>query len=260
MKQTILILALIIGLIPLIGTACSDVNNQDILFQTAPFIALQQGDFDGTYKCGDLKKHGDYGLGTVDDLNGEMIMVDGIIYQIRSNGVAYVVPDSMETPYSAVTFFQDDKSVNIEEADSFAQLQQLIDKNLPTYNTFYAIRIKGTFDYIKARSVPPQSEPFPTLAEAAKEQTIFEFNNVPGVIFGLRCPPYIGDLNVAGYHFHFITADRKAGGHIFECSMHNVIAEIDETNTFELAVPTTATFSDMSFIEQPNPERDQAEK
>jgi acetolactate decarboxylase len=261
MKKTALLLLSALGLLMVISAACAPATTgPDILFQTSPFVALQQGDFDGAYKCGDLKQHGDYGLGTVDNLNGEMIMVDGIVYQIKIDGIAYIVDDSAETPFAAVTFFQNDKTVNIAEADSSAQLQQLLDANLSTDNTFYAIRIEGNFDYIKTRSVPAQSKPYPTLVDAVQDQAVFEFENVKGTIFGLRCPPYIGVLNVPGYHFHFLTADKKAGGHLLDCRMHDVSAEIDETNAYYIAVPTTEDFIEMNFAEQSNPELDKIEK
>lgn len=260
MKKTILLFVLICSLLPVIGVACSAGNTQDILFQTSPIIALQQGDYDGNYKCGDLKRHGDYGLGTFDDLDGEMIMVEGNVYQIKIDGVAYEVGNSQETPFAAVTFFHPENTVNIGSVDSFAHLQQQLDASLPTENTFYAIRIEGTFDYIKARSVPKQSKPYPGLVEAVEKQAIFEFNNTPGTIFGFRCPPYIGSLNVPGYHFHYITSDRKAGGHILDCRVSNVVAEIDETGEYQLVVPVTGDFINMEFAAQQNTSLDKVEK
>ena len=260
MKKTILLLVLICSLLPVTGAACSAGDNQDILFQTSPIIALQQGDYDGAYKCGDLKQHGDYGLGTFDDLYGEMIMVEGNVYQIKIDGIAYEVGDSRETPFAAVTFFQPENTVNIGSADSFAHLQQQLDASLPTENTFYAIRIEGTFDYIKARSVPRQSKPYPSLTEAVEKQAVFEFNNVQGTIFGFRCPPYIGSLNVPGYHFHFITDDRTAGGHILDCRVSSVAAEIDETGKYQLVVPFTGDFINMEFTAQKNEALDKIEK
>jgi acetolactate decarboxylase len=260
MKKAILTLALMFCLLIVIGTACSADDNQDIIFQTSPIIALQQGDFDGAYKCGDLKQHGDYGLGTFDHLDGEMIMVEDKIYQIKIDGVAYEVSDSEETPFAVVTFFQPEKTTHIDNADSYAHLQQQLDASLPTENTFYAIKIEGTFDYIKVRSVPKQSKPYPTLEEAAAKQAVFELYNVQGTIFGFRSPPYIGSLNVPGYHFHLITADRTAGGHILDCRVSNIIAEIDETGDYQLVIPTTGDFTSMEFATPENPSLDKVEK
>lgn len=260
MKKLILYLIIACSLLSVIAAGCTASGDQDILFQTSPFIALQQGDYDGVYKCSDLKKHGDYGLGTFDDLDGEMIMVEGEIYQVKTDGIAYLMNDNEETPFAAVTFFHGDKTINMENIESSAQLQQAIDQKLVTENTFYAIRIEGTFDYIKARSVPEQYKPYPSLVDAVQEQTIFEFKDIEGTIIGLRCPPYIGALNVAGYHFHFITADRKAGGHLLDCRMHNAVAEIDETNEYQLLIPVTEDFIDMNLTQQNSADIDKIEK
>jgi acetolactate decarboxylase len=260
MKKAILILVLMLCLVIIIGTACATVNARDVIYQAAPFIALQEGDFDGDYKCGDLKQYGDYGLGTIDNLDGEMVMVEGNIYHMRIDGIAYPVNDSVETPWATVTFFEPDKTIQIDSADSYSHFQQLLDASLPTENTFYAVRIEGTFDYIKARTVPAQSEPYPTLVEAVEDQAVFEFNNTPGTLFGFRCPPYIGPVNVPGYHFHFITADRKAGGHLLDCRMHDMTAEIDETNSFQLIVPTNQEFMDINLSEQDSEEVEKIEK
>jgi acetolactate decarboxylase len=187
-------------------------------------------------------------------------MVEGTIYHIKIDGIAYPVNDSVETPWATVTFFEPDKTVQIDSADSYTHLQQQLEASLPTDNTFYAVRIEGTFDYIKARTVPAQSKPYPTLVEAVEHQAIFEFNNVSGTLFGFRCPPYISPINVPGYHFHFITADRKDGGHLLDCRMHNMKAEIDETNSFKLIVPMNEEFIDMNLSEHDASEVEKIEK
>ena len=80
--------------------------------------------------------------------------------------------------------------------------------------------------YKKIRSVPKQNKPFPTLAEALKKETRFELNNVKGTMVGFRFPSYIREINEPGYHFHFITEDRKAGGHVLQCTVNGVNVEI----------------------------------
>jgi acetolactate decarboxylase len=42
-----------------------------------------------------LKKYGDFGLNTLTALDGEMIGLEGKFYQIKSDGAAFTVPDSM---------------------------------------------------------------------------------------------------------------------------------------------------------------------
>ena len=193
---------------------------------------LSEGVYDGDVTFEDLKKHGDFGIGTLNGLDGEMVAVAGEFYQIRADGKAYPVEDSMETPFAVVTFFESDKAVSLDKALDYEQLKQYLDSMLPTKNIFYAIKVEGVFKYIKARSVPAQSKPYPSLDEALKEQTIFEFHDVTGTLVGFWCPAYVEGINVPGYHFHFITSDRQNGGHLLDCETENVKIEIDYTSDF----------------------------
>ena len=140
------------------GAVCAD---DDILFQVSTIDALLQGVFDGFYSFEDLKTHGDFGIGTFDSLDGEMIALDGHYYQIKADGVAYPEQGNMTSPFSTVTYFQADQTIAIQNASNFTELSRHLDEQLPSRNAFYAVRIDGTFPYIKTRSVPRQEKPFP---------------------------------------------------------------------------------------------------
>jgi acetolactate decarboxylase len=243
MKKVYSLLAVTLLFLASLASACSNSPvDREVLFQTSTFSALLAGIYDGNMTFQELKTHGDFGTGTFNDLDGEMVELEGAFYQIKADGIAYPVDDSMKTPFSVVTFFDADKSVISGNVSDYTQLEQYLDSLLPTENIFYAIKIEGVFDYIKARSVPRQVEPYPPLAEAVKSQSIFEFHDVAGTIVGFRCPSYVGETNVAGYHLHFLTADRKAGGHLFGCQMRNVKVEIDYTPGFYMALPGDSEF------------------
>ena len=146
--------------------------SNDTLFQTSTMSALMQGVFDGSTTFKDLKAYGDFGLGTVQSLDGEMIELDGRFYQVKSDGVAYRLNDSTKTPFAEVTFFRTDETVVSNGTSNLTQLDGYLDSKLDTKNIFYAIRIDGTFDYVKTRSVPIQSKPYPTLSEAQRSEDI----------------------------------------------------------------------------------------
>jgi acetolactate decarboxylase len=211
--------------------------DRDTLFQISTINALMNGSYEGEMRIGELKRHGDFGIGTFDALDGEMIGLEGKFYQIRADGRAYPAPDSMTTPFAEVTPFKADKTVSIQDIMDYEALQRAVDGLIPDKTIFYAIKIEGTFSYIKARSVPKQKEPYPPLVEAVKGQTVFEFHDVKGTIVGFRCPDSVKGLNVAGYHLHFITQDRKAGGHLLACQLQQGIIAIDYTSQFHLVLP-----------------------
>jgi acetolactate decarboxylase len=215
----------------------------DMLFQTSPISALQQGVFDGNMTFEALRAHGDLGLGTVQALDGEMVELDGLFYQIKSDGVAYGLNNTMMTPFAEVTFFKPYETVALNGILNLTQFEGSLDSKLNTTNIFYAIKIYDTFDYVKTRSVPIQSKPYPTLSEAVEGQKIFEFRNVTGTVVGFRCPPYISGVNVPGYHMHFLTADRSSGGHLLDFILKNPSIKVGSLYDFELALPNDNEFN-----------------
>jgi acetolactate decarboxylase len=52
------------------------------VYLSAPVSALMKGLYEKDTTIANIKKHGDFGLGTFNDLNGEMVMLDGIVYQL----------------------------------------------------------------------------------------------------------------------------------------------------------------------------------
>jgi len=221
---------------------CAHVQKNDVVFQSSTINALLKGIYDGDVTFGELKRNGDFGLGTFNGLDGEMIGLAGTFYQIKADGVAYPVEDSVKTPFAVVSFFAPDDTLELDTADSYTQLKRHIDGLLPSQNIFYAIRIEGNFKYIKTRSVPGQQKPYPPLVDVVKEQSIFEFHDIDGTIVGFRSPGYVHGINVPGYHLHFITKDRNAGGHLLECRMQDVTVQIDHINNFFMALPHGGEF------------------
>jgi len=233
MNKVYLLLAVTLVIITICTPGClSSPKDRDVMFQSSTISALSEGIFDGDLTYKDLRQHGDFGLGTFDNLDGEMIALAGEFYQIKADGKAYLAENSMETPFAVVTFFKPEKTVSLDNALDYEQLKQYLDSMLPERDIFYAIKVEGTFEYIKARSVPAQSKPYPSLAEALEGQTVFEFHDVTGSLVGFWCPTYVEGINVPGYHLHFITSDRKAGGHLLDCQTESVKIEIDYTSEF----------------------------
>lgn len=216
----------------------SSQGTDDTLFQISTINALLDGEYAGAMTFGELKKHGTFGLGTFDALDGEMIGLEGVFYQIKADGVAYPVPDSMTTPFAVVTVFDADTTLPAPDSMNYEGLKEYLDEAIADKSIFYAIKIEGTFKYVKTRSVPKQEEPYPPLIEVVKEQTTFEFHDIEGTIVGFRCPDTVkGGVNVPGYHLHFITADRKAGGHLLACQLQDVTIGIDYTSEFYMVLP-----------------------
>ncbi|MBN2224856.1 MAG: acetolactate decarboxylase [Deltaproteobacteria bacterium] len=232
---------LVISAAVLFGCASLD-RPRDTLFQVSTIDALLAGIYDGDATIGEVSRHGDFGIGTFAALDGEMVLLDGTFYQITSDGVAHTVSHDTQTPFCAVTFFEPDMSLFVSDPVDFPGLKEYVGERLPTENVFFAVKVKGTFDEIRVRSIPRQQKPYPVLTEVVKDQPVFTFRNVAGTLVGFVCPEYVAGVNVVGWHLHFIADDRRVGGHVLAFEARDLSVEIDETPSFSLYLPTDASF------------------
>ena len=221
------------------GAAFAD---RDDLTQISTIDALMTGVYDGAATLGSLKEKGDFGIGTFNNLNGEMVLLDGVFYRITSTGAVELPGPETKTPFASVTFFDADRTALLGNGITFAQFAAKADNLLPTPNIFYAVKITGTFEIVRARSVAAQDKPYKPLLEVVKTQAVFEFTRVEGTIVGFRCPAYAKSINVPGYHLHFLSADRKMGGHVLDFKVIKAKLEIDDTNTLILMLPSDKEF------------------
>lgn len=63
----------------IMGTASTAYSSDDILYQVSTINALLEGIYDGDTSYGELKQHGDFGIGTFSGLDGGMIELDGTV-------------------------------------------------------------------------------------------------------------------------------------------------------------------------------------
>jgi acetolactate decarboxylase len=224
----------------------------DALFQTSTINALMMGDFYGSMSLKELKSHGDFGLGTLDRLDGELVGLDGEFYQVKSDGNVYPVNDTATTPFAEVAFFKAEDNISLNGTYNLTQIESYLDSKRPTRNIFYAIRIDGIFEYVKTRVPEAQREPYPRLTEALGTQKIFQFNNTTGTVIGFWWPSYAEGINVPGYHLHFITGNRSAGGHLLDIRLHRATVAIDELTELDMALPNDKAFyqADLSEDQQ----------
>jgi acetolactate decarboxylase len=214
-----------------------DEHLHHTLFQTSTVDALVEGKYEGDVSFAELEGRGDFGLGTFDALDGEMISLDGSFYQVKADGRAYAVDGDARTPFAVVTVFEPDTARTLSMPMDFEALCDHLDKVIGGGATCCAIRVDGRFDYVKTRSVPRQRRPYPPLVEVIKYQPTFELREVSGSLVGFRFPDYAQGLNVSGYHFHFITADRSAGGHVLQCGLASGELYIDHEGDLRLELP-----------------------
>ena len=231
------------------------------LFQVSTSGALVQGIYERAVSSSFLLNYGDFGIGTFDNLDGEMVVLDGVIYQVRSDGTVKKIADDTGTPFAVVVKFAADQDQTIASASSFEELRASCDRYRDSDNLFYAFRIDGHFDHIHTRAMQVTLKGLP-LAKAAEIQPEFDFRDIRGTLVGIWAPQFASALNVVGYHFHFLSEDRTTGGHLLECSGTNLRVRVEKLNDFHLSLPESEEFlradltkdpsKDLAYAEQPH--------
>jgi acetolactate decarboxylase len=212
------------------------------LFQRSTIGALLAGIFDGDETVGELLKRGDFGLGTFNALDGEMVVLDGVCYHVRSDGTAQIANHGSRTPFAAVTRFRAEHRISIRDPTTRAELSQRIDAAGRSSNITIAVRISGLFSTIRTRTVSAQTKPYPSLEEASRAETEIELTDVEGTLLGFRTPEFEHSIGVAGYHLHFLDGTRTRGGHMLDFTLARGDVELMELTEIHLSLPTSGAF------------------
>ena len=177
-------------------TTAAPAQDNETIYQVALLQSLAMGYFDGSISVKDLKTHGDTGIGTFEGLDGEMIVLDGVVYRADGNCEIHVMKDKDKVPFSNVTFFESDFSLRFIDVADKAALEKILNEKVDKLgrNSFYMIKITGDFNEVLIRSERRAEPPYPTLVEALKAQNEITPKNISGTIVGLYCPDYMSSL------------------------------------------------------------------
>lgn len=231
----------------------------DTLFQYSTIDALLAGLFDGNMTLEQLKFKGDFGLGTLNGIDGELIVLEGQAYQAAAGGKTIIPADSSRTPFAAVTFFLEDTIIKIDKAANLEALNAAVTESLPSRNLFYAIRIDTRFDHIKVRAIPKQTPPYQPLAVVAQKQVVVQLAG-EGTLVGVYSPAYLKGIDVPCFHWHFVTKDRQQGGHVLDLKMTESVAKVDTLHDFTLRLPDDKKFESLDLSGNKTPELHAVEK
>jgi acetolactate decarboxylase len=228
-------------------------------FQYSTIDALLGGLYDGEMTLKELLYQGDFGLGTLNGVDGELVLLDGTPYHISAGGKASIPSDSSKIPFATTSFFEEDSILKLNKITSIKALNSAVEKGLPSRNVFYAIRIDGQFSFVKARAIPKQNKPYKPLAQVVKHQVVVQFTG-KGTLVGYYSPPFVKGVNVPGFHWHFLTQDRTGGGHVLDCSFAPTTARLDSLRTLSVRLPDSKEFDALNLTEDKGEEMDAVEK
>lgn len=220
----------------------AEAEHQDVIYQVSTLTALLEAVLDGDETYEEIMRHGDFGVGTFNALDGEMIALDGEFYQLHPGGAVTAVTPEQKAPFAAVTFFHTEAELDIDEPMDQAGVLSLIDATIPSEQEYFAIRIDGAFSSMLVRCPQRQQKPYPTLAELTKTQIEVELAQTSGSIIGFRAPQSAQGTTVAGYHLHYIDDAREIGGHVLEFALTRGVVLIDHESDMQVHLPKGAKF------------------
>jgi len=220
----------------------------DFLYQYSIIDALMAGVFDGDLTIGKLKTKGNFGIGTFNKVDGELVMQGGKVYKVTYDGSVRETSDSDSTSAAFVKFFKADTIIYMSgKALTYEKIQEYLSKNL-NENGIYALRIKGNFSSMTTRAARPAKPPYKTLSEHLKtNQAVFNLTGTNGVCSGFLLPPYLARTNVPGFHLHYISGDLKEGGHVFNFTTDSVAIELDIAKGFVIENNTNREFRNVNL-------------
>ena len=261
--RTIVVFGMLLWI--LVFSGCATLGTQDDqLTQVSVLNALLLGEYDGFVAVDTLKSFGDIGIGTFDTLDGEMIFLDGVVYQAKANGTVLIVDDDMQIPFAMVTHSSTD--VATQSLDSVkgieilkSTLDQVIAQTTKDFNRFYVVKLPGSFNHIRVRSVPAQQKPYVRLSEIAATQKEYVYEDIEGTIVAFRCPDYVNGINMPGWHFHFLSSDTSKGGHLLEVDIEKALLEMGDMKEYRLLLPSSESFAAMDIAHDLTQETHQIE-
>lgn len=212
------------------------------LYQTSTMSALLDAVYDGDTRIDDLLTHGDFGLGTFNALDGEMIVNECQVHQLKAEGkVAAVAPDAL-TPFACVTRFNPEQTFRLDQPMDKHDFEALVDERIGNPNLIAAVRFTGVFEDVHTRTVFCQCRPYPKMLDVVERQPTIRFGATRGLMLGFRTPSFFQGLNVAGYHLHFLDSEARRGGHMIDYRLLAGEVELAVISDIEISLPRTQAF------------------
>lgn len=213
------------------------MSNTNTLYQHGTLALLVPGLLDGTTTMKDLLSHGDTGIGTGEGLDGELIILDGTPYQVDSTGKVNLVDSNFTLPFANSHFADYAEMLEVDDIDR-NELQKQITDAAKSSNTFYSVKITGTFKNMKTRAVQKSNQPYQSLAKTAENQSIFTKESVKGTLLSYYSPDIFDGVAVGGFHSHFMSDEHDFGGHILSFESVTGIVSFQQFDSLEQHLPT----------------------
>ena len=221
------------------------------MYQVSTLQALALGYSRAVINVGELLQEGDTGLGTFEDVNGEMILMDGKCFRADQDGNVTVVSSDTGVPFAAVAKLYGDQKFSLSNMPDITSVRNELTLKIEErfgLNSMHVVRIDGVFETVDARSEAPYRSHHITLKEVlGHTQKAFLFENIRGSLVGVYFPDYMDGINMPGWHLHFLSEDRSKGGHVFDVSLREGMVKVDKITRIDINLPKDPAFDTYSL-------------
>jgi acetolactate decarboxylase len=217
------------------------------IYQCSTMGALISGTFEGEIKVSELMKKGNFGFGMFGDLQGEMIAHNGQFYKFDDKGVPRAVKNSEKVAFATMMFFNATKHNKLKNAATMQSICDAIDPLVKNKNIPYAVRIAGMFKQVEMRNLSGKKEAYARLTDVRKDEKRYSASKIKGTVVGFWFPAYLSGISSPGYRFHFISDDRKIGGHVLAMSVDKGQIAVQESSSLDLYFPRSTKFNEVEL-------------
>lgn len=212
--------------------------SEHIVVQTGTIAGLMDGHYDGDVRVGDLLMRADLGVGTVQHLDGELVIVDAEAWVARADGSVERVRPETKTPFVVACRFAPAGTRRVVTPMALGELCEALDAlAVDSGEPIVAVRVDGAFRDLRLRSVPAQRRPYPPLRDVVAHQTEWMVASADGTVVGFRFPDASSGIEVPGYHLHFLSRDRVHGGHVLDLTLLDGDLVVDGEHELHVEVP-----------------------
>jgi len=222
--------------------ASASPGKKAVLYHASFRTAYQAGVYEGVIPMERLRANGDFGLGATHENDGELVALGGTFWRSRADGTMQELGPNDTTPYAVMTFFRPERTLRIKGPVSHQELERKLDAELDPEHRIYAVRIRGRFAHVEAGNGERQAKPYRPLEEVLREYRWRDLVGTEGTLVGFRCPEYMRRFDRVGYHFHYVSEDKKAGGHVNGYVVDDVEVAIQELSGFTVDTPPRGDF------------------
>ncbi len=227
--------------------------DNNCMYQVSTLQALALGYTRSVVRTDELLSHGNTGLGTFEDVNGEMIVIDRHCYQAAEKGSVTEMPPDTGVPFASVANLQGDRVFTLSEIPDIEHLKMELNLKIEEdfgLNSMHIAKIEGDFERVDARSESAYRSHHVELKDIlGKTQKSFCFEQIRGTMVCIYYPDYMDGINAPGWHLHFISEDRKWGGHVFDLQMRRGEVFLDKISRIEIQLPSEPAFDTYSLKE-----------